>query len=249
VQADKFYDEYWTSGVHRTPEWDEQSFRRCLSPLVGLDTVLDYGCGQGFSYQRRLASSVKTYVGADVAEAARANARQKGFAALKIDPDTSAIDSPDNRFDGAACIEVFEHLFDPLKAARELNRVLKPGGLLVTTVPNFGYHAWRMLALLRAQVPMEPHSNRYDGVHIRFFSKLMFTRLLGDAGFVEIKISSWDHGSIWDVFWATGPFGAISNYAKTHFPEFMHLRFLQDLCPNVFAQRLRATAWKPKLPA
>ena len=28
--------------------------------------------------------------------------------------------------------------------------------VLVATVPNFGYHAWRLLALLRAQVPSEP---------------------------------------------------------------------------------------------
>ena len=246
MQADKFYDQYWNSGIHRTLEWDEPSFRRYLAPLIGLDSVLDYGCGEGCSYQRRLAGVVKTYVGADVAEVARADARQKGLATLKIDPETSGIDSPDNRFDGAACIEVLEHLFDPLKAAREINRVLKPGGVLVATVPNFGYHAWRMLALLRAQVPLEPHSNRYDGVHIRFFSKLLFTRLFQDAGFVDIKIGSYDQASIWDVFWATGILGGISNSAKKYLPGFMHLRFLQDVWPNIFAVRLRATAWKPK---
>ena len=246
MQADKFYDLYWHNDGNRAAEWDERSFYRYLAPLIGLDTVLDYGCGRGCSYQRRLTGVVKNYVGADVAEVALADARQKGLATLKINPDTSAIDSPDNRFEGALCIEVLEHLFDPLKAASELNRVLKPGGVLVATVPNFGYHAWRMLALLRAQVPMEPHSNRYDGVHIRFFSKLLLTRLLRDAGFVDIKISSWDQASIWDVFWATGVLGWVSTSAKKYLPAFMHLRFLQDAWPNIFAIRLRATAWKPK---
>jgi hypothetical protein len=93
---------------------------------------------------------------------------------------------------------------------------------------------------------MEPHSNRYDGVHIRFFSKLLLTRLLRDAGFVDIKISSWDQASIWDVFWATGVLGWVSTSAKKYLPAFMHLRFLQDAWPNIFAIRLRATAWKPK---
>jgi SAM-dependent methyltransferase len=246
VHAEEFYDEYWRSGRHSFGEWDEQSFCRLLSALTGLDCVLDYGCGCGGVYRRRLSGAVRTYVGADVAEAALATLRQEGFSALRINPETGATDCGDNQFDGAACIEVFEHLFDPLQAAREINRVLKPGGVLVASVPNFGYFAWRLLALLRAQVPLEPHSNRYDGVHIRFLSKLMFTRLLRDGGFVDIRIGSWDNASVWDVFHAMGPFVTISEYARKHLPKFMHLEFLQDAWPNVFAKRLRAVARKPE---
>jgi len=244
MNVEVFYDQYWQQ--HHCQEWDERCFQRYLSPLIGLERVLDYGCGLGLAYQRHLIRSVKSYTGADVAEAALSNVRAKGLVSLKVNPDTSAIDSPDNMFDGATTIEVFEHLFDPLRAAREINRVLKPGGVLVATVPNFGYHTWRMLALLRAQVPLEPHSNRYDGVHIRFFSKLMLKRLLRDGGLIDIKIGSYDDASIWDVFQAAGHFGYISKYARKHLPGFMHLRFLQDVWPNVFAMRLRAVAWKPK---
>jgi SAM-dependent methyltransferase len=247
MDAENFYDKYWASGLHVSPEWDEKRFNRVFAPLIGRERILDYGCGLGHAYQRQLASAVKTYVGADVGSLAIADLQRKGFPSLKIDPGSGAIASADNAFDGATCVEVFEHLFDPLQSARELCRVLKPGGVLVATVPNFGYHTWRLLALLRAQVPAEPEdpqSNRYNGVHIRFFSKLMLKRLLRDAGFGSVSIGSFDDGTIWDVFKAAGHFGHISQFARDHFPKPLHLVFLQDLWPNVFAMRLRAVAKK-----
>jgi SAM-dependent methyltransferase len=247
VTTEQFYDRYWASGQHGNPEWNEAYFRRVCAPLLGRQRVLDYGCGVGYSYQRQLVNSVVQYVGADVGQFALDHAKVKGLATLRIDPATGAVDAPAHHFDGAIGCEVFEHLFDPLQSARELHRVLKPGGALVATVPNFGYHAWRLLALLRAQVPAEPEnpaSNRFNGVHIRFFSKLMFHRLLRDAGFVDIRIGSFDRASVWDVFKAAGHFGYISKFAQNHFPDVLHLRWLQDVWPNVFAMRLRAVGYK-----
>jgi SAM-dependent methyltransferase len=247
MDTEAFYDRYWRSGLHRSDDWPRQRFQQVLSPLLGLERVLDYGCGLRSGYQGALASAVKEYVGADVSGVALARTRERGFKALPIAPQTGIIGVSDTTFDGAVCMEVFEHLFDPLQAAKELHRILKPGGVLVATVPNFGYHAWRLQALLRAQVPSEPEhprKNRYNGVHIRFFSKLTFTRLLRDAGFIDVQIGSFDDASIWDVFWAAGPLACVSTFASNHFSRFVHLRFLQDLWPNVFAKRLRAIARK-----
>ena len=244
-----FYDQdYWTEGKHAGTEMDEAFFRKVFDPLLSCDAVLDYGCGLGYNYQRQLARAVRRYVGVDTSIMAVENARGKGLEAAQIDTSTGAVPLPSETFDGAICMEVFEHLFDPLGAARELNRLLKPDGVLVATVPNFGYHAWRIMALLRAQVPCEPEdpkSNRFKGVHIRFFSKLMLKRLLRQAGFVDIRIGSFCDASIWDVFFGLGHLAAISNFARERFPAFMHLRFLQALWPNVFATRLRAVARKP----
>lgn len=249
MNTEGFYDSYWASGLHVSPEWDEKRFRSVLAPLIGMERVLDYGCGMGDAYQRQLVGAVKNYVGADVGALALDATRKKGLGALKIDPDKGCVDASEGSFDGAVCSEVFEHLFDPLQAAREICRVLKPGGVLVSTVPNFGYHPWRLLALLRAQVPSEPEhpkQNRFNGVHIRFFSKLTYKRLLRDAGFVDIRIGSYDDSSIWDVFHCAGHIAWISNFARDHFPNFLHVRFLQHVWPNVFAKRLRAVAYKPK---
>jgi SAM-dependent methyltransferase len=248
MNTSDFYDSYWENHVHPA-EWDEEKFRREFGPLLGRHKVLDYGCGRGICYQNRLSKMVNSYTGADVSPIALEVARSKGLEAVGISPDNGTMELPENIFDGAVCVEVFEHLFDPLAAAREIHRVMQPGGVFIATVPNFGYHAWRLLAFLRAQVPSEPEDrqrNRFNGVHIRFFSKLMLKRLLRDAGFTNITIGSYDNASVWDVFLAAGHFAHISEFASRHFPGPLHLRFLQDVWPNVFAMRLRAIAYKPQ---
>src|SRR6266851_3019189 len=111
MNAATLYDRYWASGLHVSRELDEKSFRKVFGPLIGRERVLDYGCGMGYAYQRPLAATVKCYVGADVGPTAVADVQRKGFQALKIDADKGSIESPDHAFDGATCIEVFEHLF------------------------------------------------------------------------------------------------------------------------------------------
>lgn len=249
MNAKLFYDDYWASGLHVSPEWKEKTFRKVMRPLLGCENVLDYGCGLGQGYQTWLVKSVKSYSGADVGLMPQNDVRRKGFTAYGIDPDKGTVECADASFDGATCVEVLEHLFNPLQSARELLRVLKPGGVLVATVPNFGYVPWRLMALLRAQVPSEPerpHENRYNGVHIRFFSALTFKRLLRDAGFCNITIGSYDQASVWDVTRCAGPLAAISDFARNHFPAPLHLSFLQDVYPNFFAMRLRAVAYRPQ---
>jgi SAM-dependent methyltransferase len=243
MSTDQIYDEYWESGLHKTKEWSTDYFNESFGVLKEKRCVLDYGCGFGYGYQRLLTKIVKKYVGADVSIKAVENARSKGLEAVLIS-EKGKVEEDGSIFDGAICSEVFEHLWDPLAAAKELHRLLEPGGVLVASVPNFGYFPWRLMALLRAQVPLEPESDRYRGVHIRFFSLLMFRRLLQDAGFREIKVYGWCNCSIWHVFRCAGPFGKISDWADKKVPAFMHFRFLGNIWPNVFAERLRAVAVK-----
>ena len=51
--------------------------------------------------------------------------------------------------------EVLEHLFQPQLAAAEILRVLKPGGVLITTVPNSVYWRRRIEVPLGRWNPME----------------------------------------------------------------------------------------------
>jgi ubiquinone/menaquinone biosynthesis C-methylase UbiE len=54
---------------------------------------------------------------------------------LDIVSDITAIPVDDDSFDAVMCNEVIEHVPDPVKALKELNRVLRPGGYLVVTAP------------------------------------------------------------------------------------------------------------------
>lgn len=52
---------------------------------------------------------------------------------LDIVSDITSIPEPDASFDVVMCVEVLEHLPDPIRALRELTRLLKPGGTLIIT--------------------------------------------------------------------------------------------------------------------
>ncbi|HEV7256400.1 MAG TPA: methyltransferase domain-containing protein [Bosea sp. (in: a-proteobacteria)] len=57
------------------------------------------------------------------------------FSQIDIVCDIVDIPEPDASFDAVLCTEVLEHLPDPVRALDELVRLLKPGGVLVTTAP------------------------------------------------------------------------------------------------------------------
>jgi SAM-dependent methyltransferase len=58
----------------------------------------------------------------------------------------------DETFDGVLCLNVLEHVKDPFKAAREIARVMKPGGRLYCVVPflqqvhGYPHHYYNMTA-------------------------------------------------------------------------------------------------------
>lgn len=54
---------------------------------------------------------------------------------LDIISDITEIPEDDGSFDAIMCVEVFEHLPEPLKAIGEFSRLLKSGGHLVITAP------------------------------------------------------------------------------------------------------------------
>lgn len=54
---------------------------------------------------------------------------------LDIVSDITSIPNPDSSFDAIMCIEVLEHLPDPIQAVREFARLLKPNGYLIVTAP------------------------------------------------------------------------------------------------------------------
>src|SRR6185436_15339811 len=106
MRADTTYDAYWKSGQNLSQQWDDRRFRKILGPLIGRESVLDYGCGLGCAYQRQLVAAVGRYTGADVAPVAVDDLRRKSLGALQIDPERGSIDAAAESFDGAVCSEV-----------------------------------------------------------------------------------------------------------------------------------------------
>ena len=57
------------------------------------------------------------------------------YGKLDIVGDINSIPEPDASFDAILCVEVLEHLPDPVQAIKEFSRLLKPSGHLIITAP------------------------------------------------------------------------------------------------------------------
>jgi SAM-dependent methyltransferase len=68
---------------------------------------------------------------------------------------------PDGGFDVASMFHVLEHIPEPRTILSQLHRVLKPNGLLVVEVPNWGSHMRRLQGLDWLYV-MDHHVNYFD---------------------------------------------------------------------------------------
>jgi SAM-dependent methyltransferase len=103
--------------------------RRYLGPPPR--RVIDVGCGLG-SYGRGLLADGYEWMGAEVDAADCAELARLGLPHRQVDGRT--LPFADGSFDAALCLEVLEHLDDPVAFLREVHRVA-PRQLLVS-VPN-----------------------------------------------------------------------------------------------------------------
>lgn len=115
-------------------EWLEKS----LKIVPAGSRILDAGAGE---LRYKCFCSHLEYVSQDFAQydgSGDMSGLQMGtWDQTKIDivSDITAIPEPDGSFDAIMCIEVFEHLPEPLLALKEFFRLLRVGGHLILTAP------------------------------------------------------------------------------------------------------------------
>ena len=109
---------------------------RALAPrLKGPSAkILDVGCGTGGTLDRL--REVGDVTGLDLEPLALELCRERGHTNLIL-ASACEMPLPEASFDAAVALDVLEHIPDHVTAAREIARVLKPGGTLVATVPAY----------------------------------------------------------------------------------------------------------------
>lgn len=101
--------------------------------------ILDLACGYGYGSEILAASThVRSYVGIDASEAAIAHAGTRFASPARrfLNASATAIPLPDASVDAIVSLETLEHLPDPSLAVAEFRRVLRPGGVVVGSVPS-----------------------------------------------------------------------------------------------------------------
>ena len=168
------------------PAFDPGYFEHERPELVALvpasaRDVVDVGCGAG-----RLGAAIKDrqvcrVVGIETAPAAAAAARPRLDRVLEGDLEDLDWPFPPHTFDAVVCGDVLEHLRDPLAVLRRVRTWLRPGGVLVVSLPNVRHHSV-VRGLLAGDWTYEP-AGLLDHTHLRFYTRREVEKLLFRAGF------------------------------------------------------------------
>ena len=89
--------------------------------------LIDLGCGD-MPFKQYISGQVGLYDGLDL------QPRSEEIKYVGDIQDMHMI--PEAKYDSALCLEVLEHLPYPERALKEINRILKPGGYLILSVPH-----------------------------------------------------------------------------------------------------------------
>lgn len=142
-------------------------------------TVLDAGCGWGTTY---LALEKEGYrvTGMDISERMlrELDAPQRRLAV----GDLTASFAPAQTFDAVLAMDVIEHIDDDLAAARQLHSLVRPGGLLILSVP--------------ALPQLFSEFDRIQG-HRRRYTEETLRETLQKAGFAQLELVWWGQLMYW----------------------------------------------------
>ncbi len=145
--------------------------------------ALELGCSHGV-FLEQLRQRGWECVGVEPAAEVASEAAARGFdvkvgsleEAVAMDLDTFQ----DGRFDEVFAWMVIEHLHDPVSTLRLVRRLLKPGGWLIFSVPNFG--CWERRAFggfwYALQLP----------THLQHYTQTSLRQLLSTAGFKSVEL-------------------------------------------------------------
>lgn len=181
----------------------------------GAEAHLDFGCYEGEFLASLASRGVRRRVGVDASREAieRAMSMHPGLEVQHL-PAGAPLPFAEGLFDSLSLMDVLEHVADQSALLAELRRVLKPGGVLIVTVPGQHVLSWLDLGNFKFRFPRlhrwfyclrhtrEEYERRYvasaDGLvgdisaekmwH-EHFTREHLARLLGQAG---LRVEAFD---------------------------------------------------------
>lgn len=151
--------------------------------------ILEVGCNTGY-FGEALIQAGYEVTGVEISESAGLEARKR-LPEVFIGGVESFLAAPaflDKRYDCITFGDVLEHLQDPAAVLQAMVGRLKPGGIVVVSVPNVTHIAIRAMLFGGRWI----YSDRgiMDRTHMRFFDKIGTIELLEDAGLSVQAVSS-----------------------------------------------------------
>ncbi len=148
-----------------------------LVPYREGGSILDVGCGNGQHTGWMVNQGWDVY-GVDLSPLACKQAQKAGLNTFC--GELAGASYPSDYFDVVVVNHVLEHVCDPAGLLRECRRVLKPGGLIIVDVPNFGCFDAKLFG---------PNWSAIDAPrHLYHFTKQTLKRIIESSGF---EITHW----------------------------------------------------------
>lgn len=157
----------------------------------GAARVLDVGCGAGaMSNAIRRDRGAQELWGMEIVPemAAKAADNPALDKVLAGNVEERVAELPDAYFDCIVAGDVLEHLVDPWTVLARLRAALKPGGLLICSIPNIRNLSFILKLLIKGSFEYRD-SGVMDRTHLRFFARKDVQQLFRGAGFEQPQIS------------------------------------------------------------
>lgn len=181
------YLERWDHRVRKC----RRQLLACLEYAPHARRMLDVGCSAGYVLEAGKSLGLEE-MGLDYSQFAVALCRERGYRAEV--GSLERMPFPDNSFDVVTLKHTLEHIKDPLAGLREIQRVLRPGGVALIVVPDANYFkisAWPRLA--RAFRPekrgWQHHTYFYGSNLVDACSRVGMTTLKRDKAVVRRRLA------------------------------------------------------------
>jgi len=182
-----YYDEIFQRRRGVQSKWHHLKFDRVRKELPANGSHVDVACGPG-TFMGTLPSSIRS-IGVDISEPQIAYALQRYSSPSRsfktMQP--GQLDFPDASTDVVTSIELIEHISqdEATQLLCECHRILKPGGKMVITTPNYAF-LWPLIELALNRFGKVS----YEDQHITKYTPAKLSQLLADAGFATVKVET-----------------------------------------------------------
>ena len=165
------------------PESYFSGTRRHLIDLMpsGPNKVLELGCARGNTLLvAKETGKAAEIVGIDIMQPEPSHGLLDCY--IQNNSDEIVIDFPSGYFDIIICADVLEHFVNPWRALQQLQNYLKPGGLVIASLPNIRFYKTVLGILLGGDFRYADDGGILDKTHLRFFCKRNMRDLFREAG-------------------------------------------------------------------
>ncbi|MDP3157115.1 MAG: class I SAM-dependent methyltransferase [Archangium sp.] len=150
----------------------------CRRHGVAGGTLLEIGAGFGtFGEEVKRLGYFGRFIAVEPTPHLAATCRSRGLDVLESPIEHVSL--PEGTVDVIASFEVVEHLFSPNEILHKARRILRPGGLMIVSVPSSGGFDVMLL---------KEKSSSVDVEHLNYFNNASLARLFESCGFSTLEV-------------------------------------------------------------